>query len=255
MLRLCRPSPLLSSSASRACLQAAPRIGLGLASPAAGRFYTLFHASNKHIQPSSLRPSSGNPVVRKYSTSNSGASAPPKISAFQRIKLAASFSFYSVVVLAGVGVLGLVIYYFVSEVLLPTSDVQLFNKTVSILKKDPECQRILGTKLVAHGEASGNKWSRTRPVASRRGFDGYGREHLWMQFHIEGERIADIENGALARMEMIRDPRGSNKFEYRYLVLEVPGQPRVHLIDNTVAPHVRDKNVGFLGVKWGKKDE
>lgn len=241
MLKLLRPNasiiyPRLITTAP------ASRLAFGTALPAAFRFYTRPSTRQQFNRPSD---STG----RKYSTQ-----AQPKISVFQRIKLAASFSFYAGIVLGGVGLLGLVIYYFVSELLLPSSDVQLFNKTFSIINKDPECQRILGKHMKAHGDASGNKWSRNRPVASRRATDGYGREHVWMQFHVEGELVADTENGALVRLEMIRDPHGSNNFEYRYLVLEVPGQPRIHLIDNTVKPHVKDKNVGFLGVKWGKKE-
>lgn len=108
--------------------------------------------------------------------------------------------------------------------------------------------------MQAHGESTGsNKWARSRPVASRRGFDNYGREHLWMQFHVEGELIIGDQD-AIVRLEMVRDPHGSNTFEYRYLVLEAPHQPRLYLIDNTPTPALKDKSTGFLGVKWGKKD-
>lgn len=235
MLKLIRPS--IPSS----CL--ASRLGLGLVRPPPFRYYSLL--TTQPIRRSPVIPASS----RKYS------SRPPKITVFERVKLAASFSFYSAIVLGGIGLFGLVVYYFVSEVLLPTSDVQLFNKTFSIIKKDPECQRILGMKMQAHGEASGNKWSRSRPVASRRGYDSYGREHLWMQFHVEGDLIQEADNGALVRLEMVRDPHGSNAFEYRYLVLEVPNQPRLYLIDNTPTPAIKNTNTGFLGVKWGKKEE
>ena len=246
MLKLLRPAsiPIVPTLASSrlACL--------GLARPSAIRY---FSQRSQHFPISRQQPPS-NPH-RKYSSSAPPPPPPqPKISIFQRLQLAASFSFYSAIVLGGIGLLGLVIYYFVSEVLLPTSDVQLFNKTFSIIKKDPECQRILGTRMQAHGESTGsNKWARSRPVASRRGFDNYGREHLWMQFHVEGELITGDQD-AIVRLEMVRDPHGSNTFEYRYLVLEAPHQPRLYLIDNTPTPALKDKSTGFLGVKWGKKD-
>ncbi|KAF5092999.1 hypothetical protein D0Z03_002599 [Geotrichum reessii] len=192
------------------------------------------------------------------SNNSSNTNSPPKISLLKRLSLFASFSFYTAVVLSGVGLFGLVVYYFVSELLLPTSDVQLFNKTFSIIKKDPECQRLIGTKMQAHGETNesgnNNKWARTRPLASKRGVDKYGREHVWLQFHIEGD-LLEPGTDALVRMEMIRDPHGSNAFEYRYLVLEVPNHPRIYLIDNTPNPAAKAKSTGFLGVKWGKKEE
>jgi mitochondrial import inner membrane translocase subunit TIM21 len=175
----------------------------------------------------------------------------PKISIAQRLSLAASFSFYSVLVLGGIGLSGLVVYYFVSDILLPTSDVQVFNRAFSIIQKDPQAQKLLGSsKLSAYGESSDNKWARSRPIASRRGVDQTGREHLIMQFHVKGE----IEG--LVRLEMIKSDEknhaGIGKFDFRYLLLEVPGSKRYYLIDNTSKPKPKDEHTGFLGVKWGK---
>lgn len=175
----------------------------------------------------------------------------PKISLARRLSLAASFSFYSALVIGGIGLSGLVVYYFVSDILLPTSDVQVFKRAFSIIQKDPQAQLILGSsKLSAYGEASDNKWARSRPIASRRGFDRTGREHLVMQFHVKGQ----IEG--LVRLEMIksdeRNHAGIGKFDFRYLLLEVPGHKRYYLIDNSAKPKPTDKQVGFLGVKWGK---
>lgn len=173
-----------------------------------------------------------------------------KIPISQRISRAATFSFYSVLVLTGVGLSGLVVYYFVNDILLPTSDVQVFNRAFSIVKKDPQAQKLLGSaRLSAYGESSDNKWARSRPIASRRGFDQTGREHLIMQFHVKGE----IEG--LVRLEMVKSNEknhaGVGKFDFRYLLLEVPGTKRYYLIDNTAKPKPKE-STGFLGVKWGK---
>lgn len=74
---------------------------------------------------------------------------------------------------------------------------------------------------------------------------------MWMQFHVEGEK-----NIGLVRLEMIKDPHGSNAFEYRYLVLEVPDHPRIYLIDKTPQPAKKTAGGLFWGIKWGpKKDE
>uniref|UniRef100_A0A060T7W4 Mitochondrial import inner membrane translocase subunit Tim21 n=1 Tax=Blastobotrys adeninivorans TaxID=409370 RepID=A0A060T7W4_BLAAD len=190
-----------------------------------------------------------------YSTkADSSRAADTKIPWSIRIKHATSFSFYSAIVLAGVGMSGLVIYYFISDILLPTSDVQVFNRAFHLVKEDEECLRRLGgNKLSAYGEQSGNKWARNRPIASRRGFDGAGREHLLMQFHVKG----DLAEG-LVRLEMVKSDKkghgGIGQFDFRYLALEVPGYNRYYLIDNSPKLPKRQwtNNTGFLGVKWGK---
>ena len=56
-------------------------------------------------------------------------------------------------------------YLFVSEILLPSSDVALYNKTFSIIEKDPICLEVLGDRIKAHGEEQSNKWARSRPIA------------------------------------------------------------------------------------------
>lgn len=73
-----------------------------------------------------------------------------------------------------------------------------------------------------------------------------------MQFHVAGEL-----NKGLVRVEMVKDPNKSNTFDYRYLVLEIPNQPRVYLIDNTPKTTVKKSASNlFWGVKWGpKKDD
>lgn len=189
-------------------------------------------------------------LTRSYSSN------PDKPTVGQRISNAASFSFYSAIVLAGLGMSGLVVYYVVSDLLLPTSDVQVFNRAFSIVEKDLYCQRLLGNKISAYGESvSGNKWARNRPIASRRGVDRNGKEHLLMQFHVEGE----LSSG-LVRLEMIKHDQSNDQhkipaigsFDFRYLVVEIPGYQRYYLIDNTAKPTTTKPSTGFLGVKWGK---
>lgn len=172
----------------------------------------------------------------------------------QRIKMAASFSFYSALVLGGVALSGLVVYYFVCDILLPTSDVQIYERAVSIVEKDPNCQKLLGgDRITAYGENVGNKWTRNRPIASRRGFDRYGREHVYMQFHVKG----NVEEGVV-RLEMVENQQEHSvfkvgHFDFRYLVLETAGE-RLYVIEDTEKTKPK-KKTGFLGVNWGPKRE
>lgn len=73
-----------------------------------------------------------------------------------------------------------------------------------------------------------------------------------MQFHVVG----DLAEG-LVRLEMIRDPAGSNKFEYRLLTLEAPPRSghRTVLIDTNPRPVKKSASNLFWGIKWGKKKE
>jgi import inner membrane translocase subunit TIM21 len=128
----------------------------------------------------------------------------------------------------------------------------VFNRAFSIVKKDQKSINILGGgRLKAYGEQTDNKWARSRPIASRRGYDGLGREHLLMQFHVQG----DLAEG-LVRLEMVESEEktktGIGKYDFRYLVLEVPGQARHYIIDNSEKPRKQSRNTGFLGVRWGK---
>ncbi|ANB12719.1 Tim21p [Sugiyamaella lignohabitans] len=193
------------------------------------------------------------------STASSSSSAKSKANTIPlttRISSAFSFIFASGLVIGGIGLTGIVIYYFVNDILLPTSDVQIFNKAFSIIEKDPQCQKLLGgSKIKAYGEETSSKWgNRNRPIASRRGMDGRGLEHVLMHFHVKG----DIAEG-VARLEMIesgeKSSLGIGKFDFRYLVVEVPGSPRVYLIDNSNKPKAKDPNAGFLGVRWGPKKD
>lgn len=207
------------------------------------------------LQPRSCCRSSYSTTTSGTSSSSSSFQASPKIPFSQKFSRAVSFSFYSGIVLAGAGLSGLVVYYFVNDILLPTSDVQVYNRAFSIIEKDEEAVKMLGGgRITAYGETSDNKWARNRPVASRRGFDGRGREHLLMQFHAKGE-LAE----GLVRLEMVQSDEksvtGIGKFDFRYLVLEVPGYKRLYLIDNgNLQPKPKSGDTGFLGVKWGKKE-
>ena len=264
MLRLpaIRPALLLRATAAPRTVLSLSTSRVGLTSTALLRSAQFHYSASPSFQTSNASRSTSSSSNSSSSSNNNSnktnSNAPPKLSLLKRISLFTSFSFYSVVVLSGVGLLGLVIYYFVSELLLPTSDVQLFNKTFSIIKKDPECQRLIGTKMQAHGETNesgtNNKWARTRPLASKRGMDRYGREHVWLQFHIEGE-LLEPGTDALVRMGDDSWPAWIKRLWVPLPCAGTPNHPRVYLIDSTPNPAVKAKSSGFLGVKWGKKDE
>lgn len=155
---------------------------------------------------------------------------------------AATFTFYSALVIGALGFTGVATYYFAQELLLPSSDVQVFQRAFHLIEQDAKSRELLGEKLKAHGEQTNNRWAHNRPIASRRSVDHYGREHVVMQFHVDGEK-----NTALARLELIDN---AGKRDFRYLVLEIPGHGRHYLINETPS---KPKGRGFFGIQWGPK--
>lgn len=157
---------------------------------------------------------------------------------------AATFTFYSALVVGALGLTGVATYYFAQELLLPSSDVQIFQRAFHLIEQDAKTKELLGDKLKAHGETTNNRWAHNRPIASRRGVDQHGREHVVMQFHVDGEK-----NTALARLELIDN---AGKRDFRYLVLEIPHYGRHYLINETPT---KPKRGGLFGIRWGPKKD
>ncbi|ODV59405.1 Tim21p, partial [Ascoidea rubescens DSM 1968] len=159
-------------------------------------------------------------------------------------------------VLGAVGLTSMVIYLLFTELLLPSGDTQVFNRTVTLVENDLECQKLLrmkpGARLKAYGESSENKWTRNRPISSIRKPDpnNPNQELLFMKFHVESEeKIGNVQ--LEIKSTDIANP------EYVYLFLQVDGYK--HFIISPPRKVVRipgkTDNSGFLGIKWGLKKE
>lgn len=157
-----------------------------------------------------------------------------------------SFGYNTAVVLGGVGVLGVAGYFLTQELLLPSSEGQLFHKTFKLVENDEKSVDILGKPLKAHGEPTNQPNVKTRPLASTRFYDGVGREHILMQFHVDGSKKSGV-----VRLEVV-DNRG--KLDYRYVVLEAPGESKHFLINNDRAGASK-RSGGLFGIRWGPKHD
>lgn len=160
--------------------------------------------------------------------------------AYYRAKRALTFLGSSAFVLAGFGLTGFAAYSLWGVLLAPSSDVVIFNKAFGLIEKDQKVKDVLGSKLKGHGESTNNRWNHTRPIASRRGLDRYGREHITMRFVVEG-----MKGKGLARLELIDDMKGHRDF--RYLLVELPNYG-IHYIINEVPQSSRKK--GWFGLSW-----
>lgn len=159
-----------------------------------------------------------------------------------KLKTAGVFSFWVALIVGGIAITGMCTIYFIEDMLLPNSDVYIFQKAVGVIDKDERVHELLGEKLKAHGEPGHSRWASTRPVAARRYIDTKGREHVLMQFHVDGNKAKGI-----ARLELIE---ADGEQHFRYLLLDVPGEPRYYLINE----HPKSKGKkGFLGIQWGPR--
>ncbi|KAJ9209501.1 hypothetical protein DTO166G4_8900 [Paecilomyces variotii] len=169
-----------------------------------------------------------------------------ELSGTEKAARATQQSFNFVVVLIGAVMTGGVFYFLFTDVLSPNSPTRQFDKAVDRIKDDPRCTELLGDpkEIVAHGSSTGSRWARNRPIATNVETDQSGREHLKMQFWVEGPR-----NEGHVNLHMVRQP---DQWEYEYLLLavDIKGHQRIYL------ENAADKIKGgkgplkIFGIQW-----
>ncbi|KAI4204363.1 MAG: hypothetical protein LQ346_001635 [Caloplaca aetnensis] len=152
------------------------------------------------------------------------------------------------IVLAGLVMTGGCAYFFYKEVLSTDSKTVQFNRAVDRVRSDSRVKEVLGSdhKIRAFGEPTWNRWARARPIASNTFKDSQGTEHFMMHFNVEGSSRRGVVN-----LHSFKAP-GQAEWEYKYLALDVKGQPRIYL-ENTDATTGKDHpRFNFLGMQWRK---
>lgn len=170
-----------------------------------------------------------------------------------RIKNATSFSLSALLVVGAVGVSTVVIYLIGSELFSPSGDTQLFNRAVSMVQKDKTVRELLQSndtlyneRLKAYGELiTHDRWTRNRPIVSKRRIDAEGNVHCFLRFHIESKKKV-----GLVHCEAL-EKKGKILPDFVSLYVDIPGEKRHFLIRPVLkkAP----KASGFLGLNWGPK--
>ncbi|KAK2741556.1 mitochondrial import inner membrane translocase subunit tim21 [Myotisia sp. PD_48] len=152
-----------------------------------------------------------------------------------------------VIILVGAVMTGYVFTFLYKDVFAPDSKTNQFNRAVRLVKDDDRCIELLGdkNKIRAYGEASWNKWTRNRPVATTIETDNSGNEHMRMHFNVSGPL-----NDGIVRMHLVK-PAGEQEFEYRLLALDVQGHRRLSLVDVEQAKNESRKAGSTLfGIRW-----
>jgi import inner membrane translocase subunit TIM21 len=83
-----------------------------------------------------------------------------------------------------------------------------------------------------------------RPIAHSIKVDQTGTEHMLMHFNVEGPKGKGVVS-----LHMTKKPVAGSEYEYKYLKLDVRGEP-THYIEGGTASSVKKGATKFLGISW-----
>ncbi|KAL8721700.1 MAG: hypothetical protein Q9181_007650 [Wetmoreana brouardii] len=152
------------------------------------------------------------------------------------------------IILTGLVMTGGCAYFLYKEVFSTDSKTVHFNRAVDRIRSDHRVKEALGSghKIRAFGEPTWNRWARARPIASNTYKDSTNTEHFMMHFNVEGSSRRGVVN-----LHTVKRP-GRADWEYKYLVLDVKGQPRIYLENSDAVPEKKRSSFNFLGMQWRK---
>ncbi len=197
--------------------------------------------------------------------SSENSTAKKNIPFGRRIKNGAKFMLSSAIVLAALGVTSVSLYLVFKELFSPSGQTSTFNRVVSMIEENQQCLKMLGysdeeikkgkIKLKAYGDVPQDRWTRDRPIRATQYTAKDGTDRLIMRFFVESKYTVGV-----VRVEAIEENVVAQKFNY--VTLDVKGNNRFYLVGHPqnsgsfLRPMglFNSKN-GFLGVKWGKKDD
>lgn len=118
------------------------------------------------------------------------------------------------VILAGIGVFGLVIYVVFKEFFSSKSPTSIFTMALKKCKNDPRIVELLGEPIKGHGEMT--RRGRARHVSFVE-YENNGKTFIRIKFYLKGSR-----NTATVQCET---DKNSSKSHFRYLFVETDSYP------------------------------
>ncbi|KAL8865433.1 MAG: hypothetical protein Q9174_006889, partial [Haloplaca sp. 1 TL-2023] len=151
------------------------------------------------------------------------------------------------IILTGLVMTGGCAYFLYKEVFSMDSKTVQFNRAVDRIRSDSRVKDALGSghKIRAFGEPTWNRWARARPIASNSHKDANGTEHFMMHFNVEGSSRKGVVN-----LHSVKRP--GQDWAYKYLMLDVRGQPKIYLENADASPEKSSSSFNFLGMQWRK---
>lgn len=172
------------------------------------KYITLF---SPHII---LRYKSNN-VNENSSLSEVKESSSSQLTLGEKVKQTTKDASYLGIIIAGIGVTGVMFYAILSELFSGQSPNSIYTETLKLCRNDEKLADLLGGPIKGYGELSAR--GRRRHV-SHIEYEKDGRKYMRMKFYVEGSR----QKGTV-HLEMKQDPKG--KYSYRYLFVDIDKYP------------------------------
>ncbi|XP_018793744.1 PREDICTED: mitochondrial import inner membrane translocase subunit Tim21 [Bactrocera latifrons] len=138
----------------------------------------------------------------------------------EKIKENTKTASYTAIILAGIGVTGVMFYAIFRELFSSCSPNNIYSDALDLVKEDPRVQDALGAPIKGYGEES-RRGRRQRVAHST--FERNGVLHVRMQFYVQG-----IRNRGTVHLESRQTSSG--KMEYRYLFMQLDYYPHTTII-------------------------
>ncbi|XP_060654798.1 mitochondrial import inner membrane translocase subunit Tim21 [Drosophila nasuta] len=138
----------------------------------------------------------------------------------EKIKENTKTASYTAIILAGLGVTGIMFYAIFRELFSKESSCNIYATALKRVVDDPRVQDSLGAPIKGFGETS--RRGRRQHVAHN-SFDRNGVPHMRMQFYVQG-----LRNKATVQLESRRNSTG--KQEFRYLFVQLDHYPRTTIV-------------------------
>ena len=127
---------------------------------------------------------------------------------------------YSGIVIVAFALTGVLIWAFFSEFFSSNSINSLFTRTLKAVRESEKVQQILGEPIRGFGEHTG--WNRRRHIDHVKYKVG-DTDHMRLEYYVRGQR-------RMGRVNVDLKKEGRGRYQIRYLLIKLEGQPEGTLI-------------------------
>ncbi|KAL3860471.1 hypothetical protein ACJMK2_010594 [Sinanodonta woodiana] len=130
----------------------------------------------------------------------------------QKVKEATKDASYLVVIVVGIGILGVMMYYIFLELFSSQSPSGVYGNALKLCQQDERLKFKLGEPIKGYGETTSR--GRRRYVSHTEYTTPDGVRHMMMQFYVEGPK-----RKGTAHLDVYKNEQG--KYEYRFLFIDL----------------------------------
>ncbi|KAK3204972.1 hypothetical protein Dsin_019018 [Dipteronia sinensis] len=134
---------------------------------------------------------------------------------------------YSLIILAGLGVVGAAAYTVFKELIFEPKLYKVFNKALKRIQDDGQCR--IGSHITGYGQESRNRAAR-QLIPNRVFTDEFGIEHVEINFYIRGPHGA-----GKVFTEMFKDQE-DKQWKFTYLIVEINSPSKAQLMLESYIP-------------------